>query len=50
MNITTDDYGNGLIQVYNKTMEEIATIGVDDYGNGEIGVWNRKGKGKTLQP
>ena len=50
MNITTDDYGNGLIQVYNKTMEEIATIGVDGYGNGEIGVWNRKGKGRTLQP
>ena len=47
MNLTTDKDGNGLIQVYNKTMEEVVTIGVEDYGNGETGVWNRKGKGRV---
>ena len=38
----------GEISVFNKTGEEIVTIGADDYGNGEVGAWNRKGKGRIL--
>ena len=46
MNISTDKHGNGFIQVYNSSMEQVARIGVNDNGNGEIGVWHRTGKGK----
>lgn len=39
--------GNGGgVQIFNKTGENIITLGADDYGNGEVGVWNRKGKGR----
>ena len=37
----------GKISVFNKTIENIVTIGADDYGNGEVGAWNRKGKGRV---
>ena len=47
VNITADDYGNGIVNVYNKTRETIVTLGADEYGNGEVGVWNRKGKGRV---
>jgi len=40
----------GMIEVYNKTGEGIASMNVDEYGNGVVGAWNRKGKGRTLQP
>ena len=40
----------GLVQVFNKTGEGIATMKADEYGNGVVGAWNRKGKGRTLKP
>ena len=40
----------GLVAVYNRTIDVIATMNADEYGNGVVGAWNRKGKGKTLKP
>ena len=54
LNITTDKNSNGLIKVFNNSMEHVAKIGTNDNGDGEIGVWYRTGKGKgnllTPQP
>ena len=47
---STADGNGGLINVFNKTGEEIAHIYADEYGNRVVGAWNRKGKGRTLQP
>ena len=49
MRLGSADNG-GVIGVFNKTGEGIATMAADEYGNGVIGAWNRKGKGRTLQP
>ena len=40
----------GLIDVTNKTGEDIAQMYADEYGNGVVGAWNRKGRGRTLTP
>ena len=32
----------GLVQVYNKTGEDVVQLGVDEYGNGKVGAYNRK--------
>ena len=40
----------GLVQVYNKTGEDVVHMYANDYGNGVVGAWNRKGKGRTLKP
>ena len=54
LNITTDRNSNGLIKVFNNSMEQVAKIGTNGNGDGEIGVWYRTGKGKgnllTPQP
>lgn len=40
----------GAILIYNKTGQDVVTLGVDEYGNGEVGAWDRNGKGRTLKP
>ena len=40
----------GIVQVFNKTGEEIVQLYTDEYGNGVVGAYNRKGKGRTLKP
>lgn len=40
----------GVVEVHNKTGENIAQIYADEYGNGVVGAYNRKGIGRTLQP
>ncbi len=43
--------GNGgLLQITNKTGEDVVQAHADEYGNGVVGAFNRKGKGRTLQP
>ena len=39
-----------MINVYNKTGEDVVQMYADEYGNGVVGAWNRKGKGRTLEP
>ena len=40
----------GVVNVSNKTGEDIVQLYADDYGNGLVGAYNRKGMGRTLQP
>jgi hypothetical protein len=40
----------GLVEVINKTGEDIAQMYADEYGNGVVWAGNRKGKGRTLKP
>ena len=44
------DGNGGMINVFNKTGEDIVQMYADEYGNGVVGVYNRKGMGRTLQP
>jgi len=47
--LRADEYG-GILNILNKTGEEVVQILVDEYGNGKVGAYNRKGMGKTLKP
>ncbi len=49
VDLSAGDEG-GVVNVYNKTGESIATMYADDYGNGVVGAYNRKGRGRTLEP
>ena len=40
----------GMINVYNKTDEDVVQMYANEYGNGVVGAFNRKGKGRTLKP
>ena len=49
VDLNADDNG-GLINVFNKTGEDIAQIYADVYGSGVVWAGNRKGKGRELKP
>ena len=54
VSLATTFYGGdfntgGMINVYNKTGEDVVQMYADEYGNGVVGAYNRKGKGRTLQ-
>ncbi len=45
----SEDNG-GVLNLYNKTGENVVELRVDEYGNGIVGAYNRKGLGRALKP
>ena len=55
VSLATTFYGGdfntgGMINVYNKTGEDVVQMYANEYGKGLVGAFNRKGKGRTLNP
>ena len=43
-------YLGGLVQVYNKTGEDVVLLHADEHGDGVVGLFNDQGMGRELKP